>query len=883
MRATWWRLLARLRAPFDSRQLDRDLDDELATHLALRRDELVRRGLSPEAAERAARLELGGATQLREAHREVRGLPLAEILWNDVRYGLRTLWRDVSFAGFAILIIGLGLGASAAVFNLVSALLIRPLPFTSASQLVWLSNLADDGVAEWTVQVNHFLDLREQNRTFSDLAGYYNFMQAGDRKLTGSGDAERLSSIPVTQNFFALLGIEPHLGRTFTADECRFGGPAAIMLSHRLWQRRFASNPGIVGQRLTINDAPVTVVGVLPEWFDFGSVFSPGRRIDLYMPFPLSAETNRGGNTLAVIGRLKPGVTIDAARADLSPLATRLMAQNPDRNSLRPRLRSLDEHVSGHLRTALGVLAAAVAVVMLIVCTNLASLQLARAASRRRELAIRAALGASRWRLMEQTLVESLLVCGAGALLGGVIAFVATRLLTRVEAFSLPLLDRVTTDFWTFGFLAAMALVCGIAIGVAPAWQTPARTPQDALQEGTRGASEGPGSLRARHTLIVVEIAFACVLLVGAGLLIRSFLSLVEVDLGFRPDHVTAVRIDPSRNFPTDEARNAYYDEALRRARAIPGVDAAGLSDILPLDGDRSRNVSGQGQVYKEGEYPEGFVRVVSESYVAAMGLRLLAGRDFENGDRLKTDKVAIVNESLAKRLWPDRDPIGQMVLTEGRASGPRRVVGVVSAVRHRALEREGGYEVYLPMRQTFDYASTYLVLRSSLAPATVAASLRQALAPIAPDVAVNQVRELRQIVDRAISPRRLVVWLLGGFAAFALLLAALGIYAVVAYAVSQRAQEFGIRLALGASARDVRRRVLTQTLRLAAVGIAIGGVAALLLAGTLSGLLYDVTAADPLTFAVMALTLGLVALAAGYLPARRASRLDPLRALRHS
>ncbi|HVX65668.1 MAG TPA: ABC transporter permease [Bryobacteraceae bacterium] len=796
----------------------------------------------------------------------------------DLRYTLRTLRHEAGFTTFAILIAGLGIGASSTIFSVVNALLLRPLPFRDPGRLVWIANDGKDGdLSGQTVQVGHFLDLREHNRSFSDMAAYFAFYGVGDSKLTGTGEPERLSGVPVSQNFFPLLGIQPQVGRLFSAEECRWNGPRAVLLSHRLWQRRFASDPRIVGRKLTLDDAPVTVVGVLPASFDFAAVFAPGSHFDLYFPFPLTPETNRWGNTLAIVGRLKPGVTVARAQAEFGALGAEIARQHPERNELRPRLSPLEAHVSGRLRPALLVLAGAVGVVMLIVCANLSNLQLARTAARQKEMAVRVALGAGRRRLVRQMLTESVVLSCGGAVLGLVLAFAGTRVLAHLEYVSIPLLDSVRVDAGALAFTLLITIVSGVLFGLAPALQVPAAAVHDVLKDSNRGSSQGRGHAWIRGALVVSEIAFACMLLVGAGLLIRSFLRVLDVQLGFQPERAAALRIDPSSRYSDQAKRNAYFDEALRRVKEIPGIEAAGLTDVLPLGGNRSWGVAAKGQVYPPGQYPEAFVRIVSDGYLRAMGIPLRAGRDFTEHDTPSSEKVIIVNETLARRLWPGQDPLGQMVTQDGG----RRVVGVAGNVRHVTLEQDSGSEMYLPMRQTNDYSEVDLVVRTALPPDRLASAVRSALQPIEPSLAGNSFRTLQQLVDKAVSPRRLIVLLLAGFSAFALVLASLGIYGVISYSVNQRTKEIGIRMALGASARELQVRILGQTLRLAAIGIAVGAAASWVLARAISGLLFGVRPADPVTFATMLLVLTTVAGVAGYLPARRASRIEPMTALR--
>ena len=792
----------------------------------------------------------------------------------DLKYALRWMRRNAGFASVVILIAGIGIGASSTIFSVVNALLLRPLPFRDSGRLVWISN--GEG---WNVQVSQFLDLRDQNTSFAGLAGWFGGYGAGGTKLTGAGEPERLTSVPVTQNFFPLLGVQPAIGRSFTAEECqgRFRAPPVALLSHGYWQRRFGSDEGVVGKKLTLDGAPVLVIGVLPATFDFASVFAPGTSVDLFIPWPLTGETDRRGNTTRVVGRLKPGATVQGVQAELTLLARQLESRHPERNPVQPRLSLLERHVSGPVRPALTVLAFAVGVVMLIVCVNLSTLQLARMGTRRKEMAVRAALGAGRLRLLRQMLTESVTLSCCGAVLGLALAVAGTRALSHLSAFSIPLLTSVHVDARGLGFTLLVTVVAGLLFGLLPAIQAPRFAIQDALKDQGRGSIGGRKHAWLRNVLVVSQIAFACVLLVSAGLLIRSLLRVLDVNLGFRPERAAALRIDPSVRFSGQVPQNAYFDELLRRTRSIPGIVAAGTTDLLPLTGDRSWMVGARGQTYAKGQAPEASVRVVSDGYFEAAGIRLRAGRVFTEDDRAAREPVVVVNETLARRLWPGQDAVGQLMTQDGG----RRVIGVVGDVRDRALEERGGSEMYLPLRQTGDYSAVYLVVRTALPPDALASSVRAALMPIDPSLPARVFQTLQTVVDKAVSPRRFLVVLLGGFAGFALLLATLGIYGVISYSVSQRVQEIGIRMALGASATRLQGSILLHTLGLAATGLALGMTASRVLAGAIGSLLFGVTSGDPVTFIAMGVLLLTVATLAGYVPARRASRLDPLVALR--
>jgi len=809
----------------------------------------------------------------------------------DLRQALRTLRRDARLTAFAVLVIGLGVGAAVTVFSVVQALVLRPLPFREPGRLVWVDNRASEqraatlteDLSARTVQVAYLETLRARSRTLADVAGFSPFYGAGDHALTGRGEPERLTSVQVTANFFPLLGVGPAVGRVFTAEESRWGGPKAVLLSHAFWARRFAADPGVVGRPITLDGAPVTVVGVLPAAFDFGSVFAPGTRVDYFAPFPLSPETNKQGNTLILVGHLRAGATPAAARREAAALvgAGPIDERRPDGlNAFAPRVRGLREAVSGAYRPALLVLAGAVGLVLLLVCANLANLLLTRAVAREQELALRAALGASRGRLARLLVAEGGVLAGAGAVVGVGLAAAGIGLVARLAqtgAVHVPLLDQVRVDGPALAVAVLAAGLTGVLVGGAPALRGAGLASHAALKGAGRGASAGARQGRLRGALVVAEVALACVLLVGAGLLGRSFVRVLDQELGFRPEGAVAVRIDARRAFAGDAQRTAYYADALARVRAAPGVQAA-LTDVLPFGFNRQWSVAAPGQPRRDHD-PPAYVRVVSEGYLRAMGVPLRAGRDFTAADDATGRPVALVNDALARALWPGQNPLGRVLQPGG---GPTvEVVGVVADTRHQARETAAGPELYLPLRQPNDYGAVHVVVRGLQPPEALAGAVRAALRPMDPTLPLTEVRVVEQLVDQSVAPRRLVVWLLGGFAAFALALAALGLYAVIAYGVAQRTRELGIRLALGATPGDVQGRVLADTLRLGAAGIGVGLLAAWPLARLMRGLLFGVGAADPATLAAAVLVLAAAAALAGYLPARRAARLSPVAALR--
>jgi putative ABC transport system permease protein len=812
-----------------------------------------------------------------------------ESIWQDLKYGARALIGKPGFTVVAMLTLALGIGANTAVFSIINAVLLRPLPFKQPDRLVWIASgagkaasglvSAEGDLSGVTTQVGNFADWQSMNQSFEDLAAYFAFFDYGSYTLTGSGEPERLRGVGVSKNFLGLLGVYPELGRDFDDSECVWNGKPAVLLTHRFWARRFASDPAVVGQSITLNNKPTTIVGVLPSSFDFASVFSPASRIDLVEPFPICEETNRWGNTLAVVGRLKPGMTVQSAQTEFDAIVQQVTQQHPERNTNSAVLTSLQERISGRLRPAFLVLVCAVACVLLIACTNLSNLLLARATSRRKEIALRVALGAERSRLIRQMLTESILLSFCGAAVGLPLAFVATRALANTRAISIPLLRTVSVDASALAFTLVAAMFTGLLFGIVPALQVSKLDVHEALKDASRGSSEGGRGGWIRNALVVSEIALACVLLVGAGLLVRSFLQLLEVDPGFRPEQTASWRIETGGRYQNQAQQDALYRELIQHVEAIPGVESAGLTDSLPLGRNRSWGLAAKGVTYTRDNYPEAFPRMVDANYIHTMKIPLRAGREFTEHDRADSQRVVIINETMARRVWPGQDPVGRILL-----NGPEewQVVGVVGDVRHGALEQEASSEVYFPMLQQRDWGSMDMVVRSKLPIETLVSSVRSALRSVDPDLPNSDFRTLQDIVDQAVSPRRFVTQMIGGFSVLALVLASLGVYGVISYSVSHRTSEIGIRIALGAQTPAVLKLIVGQGVKLAAVGMAIGLGASLIASRILSSLLFGVRATDPLTFAGIALLLGTVAFAACYLPARRATRVDPMVALRY-
>jgi predicted permease len=798
-------------------------------------------------------------------------------LVQDIRYALRALRRDLGFFLFAALIVGLGIGATTAVFSVMSPLMLKPLPFEDPEELVWVANQRTGGMSLRTSRTSNLQDFRTMNESFEALTGYFAFFEYESYNLSGDGPPERLVGVGVAQDFLPTLGIDPLAGRNFVDEESVWDGPPAAILTHGFWTRRYAQDPGIVGQAIVLNEEPTEVVGILPPGFDFASTFTPGSKVDFLYPFPISDETDQWGNTLAMIGRLKSGATVQSAQAELDLIVSQLQEAQPDRWGLDAALSPLQEQISGGVRSAMLLLAAAAGAVMLIACANLSNLLLARGTGRRKELAVRSALGASRRRLTRQLIFESLILALSGGAVGVGVAFGATSLVAGTTAVRIPMLHAVSVDGTTLLFSFVVALAAGLAIGIIPALQMASGREAEAMNDSSRGSSEGRRSAALREGLVVAEVALSCVLLVGGGLLLRSFAQVMDVELGYEPAGAMSWRVD--RNTPLEDrtAAAAYYDQLLANVMAVPGVEGAGLSDCLPLGRNRTWGIQALGVVYEEGQNPSVFPRVIDHRYLQAMEIPLKAGRLFTADDTDETRGVLVINESAAREIFPDREALGGIILMQGEEW---EVVGVVGDVRHQTLEQASGAEMYMPMTQVW-WPTLEMVVRSSLPPEALIPGVRRALESTDPTLPTGDFHTLESVVDQAVSPRRFTLALLGSFAGAALLLAALGIYSVLSYSVSRRIPEIGIRMALGESGRQVLGRVVARTVALAGIGIFIGGVGSWVSVRLIASLLFGIEPTDPMTFGSMVVILLAVAALAGFLPARRASRTDPIAALR--
>ena len=794
----------------------------------------------------------------------------------DLRFAIRQLTKSSGFAATAILTLALGIGACTAMFSIVNAVILKPLPFREPNRLVWIENIFGGGLSGRTSRADVFNGWREQSKSFESLGAYFAFSDYGRLLLSGSGAPESLRGVGVSDNFLPTLGVSLLHGRNFTAEECAFTGPGAVILIHSYWQRRFAGDPGVVGKGLTLNGKPNTVIGVLPPDFDFDAIFTPGSEVDVVTAFPLTTETARWGNTIFGIGRLKPGVTAAQAQAELTVISERLHKTITNSGHFGAIVLPLDDALRAKFRAPFLILAGAVICVLAIACVNLSNLLLARINVRRQEFVVRVALGAGRRHLVQQALTESLLLAFAGAVIGVPLAMWGTDLLARLQTFGVPLLQNASVDRVALAVTIGLTTLAGIACGLLPSLYLSNGGGQN-LQNATHQRSAGRSSSRARNILIVSEIALACVLLVGAGLLFRSFNSLLNVNLGFQPQQAMAWRVDPHRNFKSGEDVAQYLGELTRRVSALPGVEAVGLSDTLPLGRNRTWGAGAVGVQYKDGEYPSAFPRMIDPHYLQAMQIHLLAGRYFEPEFNPKTVKSVIINQTMAEHLWPGRDPLGQKISVNGEST----VIGVVANVRHSSLENSGGNEMYLDCRQLGDWSAMEMVVRTTRPPESLIPEVKATLTAFDPSLPTGEYYQLERLVDDAVGPRRLVMRLLGFFSSLALMLASIGLYGVMAFAVTQRQQEIGIRMAIGAQRRDILQMVLTDGLKLVVIGVGVGLAGSLIFVRVIQGLLFGVSAYDPLTFMAIAGLLTVIATLACLLPARRATKVDPMVALR--
>jgi putative ABC transport system permease protein len=799
-------------------------------------------------------------------------------MFQDLRYGLRMLVKNPGFACVAVLTLALGIGANTAIFSIVNAVLLQPLPFSEPDRLVWVWGNIRNGGRSASVSPLDYLDYRAQNTSFEHFAA--TFTVPAPFNLTGSGEPERLQGAVATGDFFQALGVNPRLGRTFLLENEQPGRDQVVVLSHRLWKQRFAGDPALIGKTLALDGRTFEVIGVMPEGFSFP------RGAELWTPmnFQISpGMKQRKAHFLRPIGRLKPGLTLAQAQAEMDAIAAGLETQYPDSNTgWNLRMVPLREQLVGNIRPTLSILFGAVGLVLLIACANVANLLLVRASSRQKEIAIRMALGAGRRRIVRQMLTESMLLAIAGGTLGVFLAIWGIDLIVAFSGNDIPATAQIGIDGLVLGFTLCVSLLTGVLFGLVPALPaTQSARLGETLKEGGRAGGQGASRNRTRNLLVVFETAIAVVLLIGAGLLIRSFVRLQSVGPGFDPENVLTARIDLSREkYNLPEKAASFWSQLHDRLAALPGVEAVGMNTELPLSGQpNDMPFRVEGRPAEPNQRFGADFRRVNQDYLHSMRIPLKRGREFTEQEVRQGANVVVISETLASGVFGDDDPLGQRLLLVMNEKTPLEIIGIVGDIRHRTLEADPLPMMYLPVPST---GSTNLTIKVSGDPLSLAAAVRGEVRAIDPDQPIAAIRTMEQVVAESVGAPRYRTSLLGLFAFIALLLAAIGIYGVSSYAVAQRTHEIGIRMALGAEPRDVQLLVIGRGIGLALVGVGAGLIGAFGLTRLLSGLLFGVTATDPLTFGGVAVILTGIALLACWIPARRAARVDPMIALRH-
>jgi predicted permease len=879
----------KLRSLFRRNRVERELDEELQYHLQRKTEENLAAGMTAEDARRAALRAMDGLELRKEQCRDTRGLRFLETLKQDTRYAVRMLRKSPGFTTVAVLTLALGIGANTAIFSVVNAVLLSPLPYSNPDRLVLVKEVLQGfSATPANVSAPDIRQIRKLNHSFEDIAGFRGW---GMDLAAGEG-AERLYANRVSSSLFTVLGVQPMIGRNFTEDEEQ-PGQNVVILSYGLWQWRFGGSREVLGQIVRLDRKPYTVIGVMPKSFLFPLPgMSAGNEADLFVPLALTkGELEDLGDNFVwgVMGRLKPGVNLAKANADLAIVAEGVLATYgkdlPRDFTLGVMAQPLVEQVVGPARPMLLLLLGAVGFVLLIACANIANLVLVRASGRSKELAVRLAIGAGRWRLLQQLLVEGLLLSFAGGGLGLILSVWFKNALAAGLPASVPKAHPIELDVRVLLFTMGLALTTGLVFGILPAFSATRTDPKDALKEGGRG-SEGVGHQRLRAILVATEVALSMILLVGAGLLLRSFERVLETKPGFEPTRVLTAQINlPEAQYPKEEMVYAFYRRLLERLRQTPGVKAAGTSTDMPLLGQWDHVFTPEGYTPPPGaKYNVCYHSVISGDYLQTMGIPLLRGRYFNEQDGKESTHVLIVSDALAKRFWPNQDPIGKRLHWGPPESHDPwlTVVGVVGDVKQGPLEAATASHTYEYYAQLGAIQNMVIAVRSEDNPLSLAAGVRAAVWGLDRQIAVDKIRTMDQVIGKSTATRRFNLFLIGAFAALALLLAAIGIYGVLAFSVSKRAHEIGIRMALGARSRDVARMVIGQGMRVVGIGIFAGALGALLLGRFLQSMLFEIRAIDPLTFVAVVIALGVAAWAASYLPARRAMRVDPMVALRY-
>ena len=883
----WFNILrTRLRALFRRESVLQDIEEELRIHVEMETERNIERGMPPDEAQAAAKKSFGQLSRNTELSYDIRGGGWLETFWQDLRYGARMLRKQPGFSLIAVLTLALGIGANTAIFSVVNAVLVKPLlyPHSDLVVQIWQTNPRANRWGEW-ISYPAFVDYRRQNRVFEDIGAYRTWLW----NITGGDHPEVLRGARVTSNLFSVLSVQPMLGRSFLPEEEQPGRNQVVILSYGFWQRRFGSDPALVGKTVTIDGLNHTVVGVMPPGFDLPyNVSSAVFASDAWIPPGDDPELeDRGSPNYRVLARLKPGITIQQAQANIEAIALGLAEQYPENREMSATVVGLQQNLVKEARPTLLLLLGAVGFVLLIACANVANLQLTRTTARQKEAAIRLALGASRLQLIRQLLTESMLLALLGGAAGLLLAVWGVEFLVRLGP-DIPRLQDTSIDPRVISFTLVLSLATGVIFGMAPAFQGSRIDLNETLKESGIRAPAGSGRGRTRSLLVITEMALALMLLISAGLFIQSFMRLQKVDPGFNPHGVlTAYIMLPSSKYTEPRRQAAFFKEVINRIEALPGVEAVGGASSMPLTGTNDAGyfrIEGiperrAGDPLIEAEQPK-----ITPGYIRAMEIPVLMGRSFNWADNENSPQVAVVSEALVQLYWPNEDPIGKRLSINNDSDGKpvwRQIVGVVKDVKHDGLAKQPRPVIFSPLLQ-YPVPYTILAIRTHTDPSSLSPAIRRAVTAVDSEQPIFRINTMERFISDSVSDSRFQTQLLTVFAAVALALAAVGIYGVVGYSVNQRTHEIGIRLALGARQRDVLKMVVKQGMELATTGVVIGLAGAFALTRLMKDFLFGVNASDPLTFGVIALILTLIALLACYFPARRATKVDPLVALRY-
>jgi len=877
-------LLQRMRSLVRRETVEGELDDELRFHVEEHVEKSVAAGLSREEAMRRARLEFGGFDQVKEECRDARGVQLMETFIQDVRYALRTLAKSPGFTAVALLTLALGIGANTAIFSVVYGVMLAPLPYQDSGRLMVL-NETTPKVGSVSISYPNFLDWRAQSHSFSEMA----VVAQTSWNMAGGSQPENVNGEAVSPNYLSMLGVRPMLGRDFDVSEEKAGANHVALLHYPMWQSHFAGDPNVIGKTIALDGQSFTVIGVLPAGF------RSLNKIDLMVPIGVwrtanEAATERGarGDTLAV-GRLAPGVSDQQARTEVEGIARRLAIAYPEANDkFGAEMTPIRENFAGDIQPALLVLSGAVMFVLLIACANVANLLLMRGAARTREIALRIALGAGRGRIILQMLTESFVLAGLGGTLGVALAFEMVRGLVQLVPGNLIAGTAITLNGAVLLFAAGVVVVSALIFGLAPAMRLTKPDVQSSLKESSRSSSASSRQINVRDALAIGEVAVALILLVGAGLMMKSFYRLLAVNPGFRPERVVTMELGlRTSQYEKDPAILNFWQQAIEQVRAIPGVELAAVGTVVPMANEHSRSdITIEGMdLPTPGNFPHPDVHIISADYVSALGVSLVRGRVLQETDNETAPRVGMINQKIAQRLFPNADPLGKR-FAFGHVTATAKpkwitIVGVVGDTSLYGLDTPTRLEVYLPYRQSAENHMN-LVVKSGMDPAALTSAIRGTIAAIDKDQPMFAISTMTDLISASVSTNRLTLILLGSFGALALVLASIGIYGVISYSVTQRTHEIGVRMALGAARADVLRMVLGHGVKIAAIGVTIGLAASLGLMRLIVKLLYSVSATDPLTFAGVGMALLVVAVLACYVPARRTLRVEPMTALRY-